>query len=1122
MSHQGSPPSDGPDRSSPEEKVSLPSPDQTLKLNPENLRRGTSIRKLWEPTLRLKLDPTTTITSAHQGERHHLPKRLPTRHFALPVQEKASQSDYTVLSKIADGGMGSIYVGAQNSLRREVVIKTIQETHALNPDEQTQFLTEALVIGELEHPNIIPIYELGVNEDGLLFYAMKHVKGSPWSESIENLSEERNLEILMRVCDAIAFAHDKKIIHRDLKPENVMLGEYGEVLLMDWGLAYSAIPGEKSDLFGSQPELAGTPAYMAPELAGGLVSKIGIQTDIYLLGSILFEIITGNPPHLKSDDSLECLKSAAANEVPQPKERTELSAIALRALATEPEDRFSSVLEFQQSLKDYNHHAESLSLGQSGRYWLDQATTTKRYEDFQTAIHACEQALVLWEENQEAEEILGQARLSFARIADKRGDFDMALSLLMGINNQERDLILKIRKRKEERLRRGHLQFQLKCALIGTAFIAACGLIGGFLGVKKERDLAKYEAFVNATRLAVERLEQNDFQGVLELDQRSSTFAGWEWDWLYASASQPLPVAHHFEKSIKRVRHAPDSNRSAVLFDDNSLVLLSNFKRVAPLLSDKVKDFRWISTVNGTALQAWHDTSIIEFRFSESEISQRTLLKDLPSDANGFLSDYGGKLYVERPGEAGFIYSLSAQTPPVQLKRDNTSKCFASAFNFDETQFAQITREEPRIFLYDTTTGKQIRRSRDHHEYEYTSEADMRFTPNQNDLIFLGKAEMLGTRHPKFLNPKLNMPLSSQPNSFDLSKDESQVGVVTEQGEFAIFDMKTGAPFLHLKHPNRRWKQIVSLNQTNSWALVDHDNSISFWNPSLQKQFKTLWNDRIPSLSFYYHEPKERLYAVKQNGELLLIPINSKGNAKTIYRNCSRRLGIQAVTFGKTPHLVFATEKRLILKDLTTEDTIELPTPHPFTDCIVIPERKRILAMTRDTVLCWSPEKNVILWETQLPQAALTQGAYLSKNRAVLASQDELFFIDVRDGNLVERLFTKQKMIAVQSGLPGKWFITSHTDRTLTLRDEKSGEIVYTFAQEKQIVIDTSISPNQSRLIASTADGHIHFWDLNTMRKIFSFQAHQGAAISVSMTPDGTHLISSGTDNEVRLWSGSQ
>ena len=184
------------------------------------------------------------------------PAFLPT-----PVRRPCRAADYEIVGRLGQGGMGVVLAARQASVNRSVALKKISPAHATDPESRLKFLTEAVVTGDLEHPNIVPIYDVGKDESGLLFYSMKHVKGTPWDQVITQRSITENLEILMKVADAVAFAHSRNVVHRDLKPENVMLGDYGEVLVMDWGLAIKLdSPAAKS------AGLGGTPAYMAPEM----------------------------------------------------------------------------------------------------------------------------------------------------------------------------------------------------------------------------------------------------------------------------------------------------------------------------------------------------------------------------------------------------------------------------------------------------------------------------------------------------------------------------------------------------------------------------------------------------------------------------------------------------------------------------------------------------------------------------------------------------------------------------------------------------------------------------------------------------------------------------------------
>ena len=154
-----------------------------------------------------------------------------------PPKTLAEVPDYELLDIIGEGGMGVVYAAHQSSIARTVAVKMLKPSAKVREEQRDKFISEAVVTGELDHPNIVPIYDLGSNDEGALFYSMKRVHGTPWDKVINQKQLDENLSILLRVADAVAFAHAGGVIHRDLKPENVMLGDYGEVLVMDWGLA---------------------------------------------------------------------------------------------------------------------------------------------------------------------------------------------------------------------------------------------------------------------------------------------------------------------------------------------------------------------------------------------------------------------------------------------------------------------------------------------------------------------------------------------------------------------------------------------------------------------------------------------------------------------------------------------------------------------------------------------------------------------------------------------------------------------------------------------------------------------------------------------------------------------
>jgi hypothetical protein len=226
---------------------------------------------------------------------------------------------YTVTGLHAQGGIGRVWLARDHDLGRDVALKELRPDRADRPDLAARFVAEAQVTGQLEHPGIVPVYEMARGEDGQAFYTMRFVRGRTLTDAVQAHHDRaaagaaRPLELrelltaFVAICNAVAFAHARGVVHRDLKGGNVVLGDFGEVMVLDWGLArlvgkadgpeppVAVAPvGEDGETV--QGQVLGTPGYMAPEQARGLTEQIGPHSDVYGLGAILCEILTARPP----------------------------------------------------------------------------------------------------------------------------------------------------------------------------------------------------------------------------------------------------------------------------------------------------------------------------------------------------------------------------------------------------------------------------------------------------------------------------------------------------------------------------------------------------------------------------------------------------------------------------------------------------------------------------------------------------------------------------------------------------------------------------------------------------------------------------------------------------------
>jgi WD40 repeat protein/serine/threonine protein kinase len=447
-------------------------------LSPAEMQR---VGELWRGTYTPTSSPHRTIKNTGLGsEQATEAVVVKTRIVREEGAASFERPDYTLLDKIGEGGVGIVYAAKQTSINRTVALKMLRTHMAADADAREKFLAEAVVTGELDHPNIVPVYDLGADERGAHFYAMKRVEGTPWSSVIGQKTLAANLDILMKVADAIAFAHSRGVIHRDLKPENIMLGHFGEVLVMDWGIALSTSSFLRGDSVTQSNSMGGTPAYMAPEMATGPLNVIGPRSDVYLLGALLFEILTGMTPHA-GHDVLSCLKAAARNEIQLCDVEGELIDIAYQAMATDPKDRYPDVHSFQDAIRTYESHSESISLAARADEDLRQARDTKDYQDFSRALFAYQEALALWPDNTRAAQGVEEAQLAYASTAHAKGDFDLGLSLLDEQRPSHRPLRRKLTEAQRERnlrqLRFRHLRRTAAGLVASIIVILSVGIV---------------------------------------------------------------------------------------------------------------------------------------------------------------------------------------------------------------------------------------------------------------------------------------------------------------------------------------------------------------------------------------------------------------------------------------------------------------------------------------------------------------------------------------------------------------------------------------------------------------------------------------------------------------------
>jgi eukaryotic-like serine/threonine-protein kinase len=374
------------------------------------------------------------------------PFRLNQR--ALESDEKLGGHDEFLLDRqLGEGGMGTVRLAHQDSLSRDVAIKMPHRNGSASL--VSALVREAKVTGALEHPGIIPVHSMAFDSHGVPALVMKRVDGVSWAELLRMSAHatwnaltaatkdrlDANLNIFMQVCNALAFAHRQQVIHRDLKPANILIGEFGEVYVADWGVALRLVREHQRPA-----GLVGTPAYFAPEMISGDDSQMDVATDIYLLGATLYHVLTGVPPH-NGADLREVLRLAARN-LPTPfsgSVPTELFDICRKAMQNDKAQRFASALEFRDAIARFIKHRSTTRLISATNDRLVQLSSLLRDSAPAASlilpkVSECRfgfmQALHEWPENEVAELKLHETLVLAARYEIGAGNESAARALV--------------------------------------------------------------------------------------------------------------------------------------------------------------------------------------------------------------------------------------------------------------------------------------------------------------------------------------------------------------------------------------------------------------------------------------------------------------------------------------------------------------------------------------------------------------------------------------------------------------------------------------------------------------------------------------------------------------------
>ncbi len=1068
------------------------------------------------------------------------------RDIKITPATSENEAEYELLKVLGEGGMGIVYDARQTSIDRNVALKMIKGPAAESDKQKAKFLAEAVVTGDLDHPNIVPIYDVGKNSTGALFYSMKKVQGTPWDDVIGTKSVAENLDVLMRVADAIAFAHARGVVHRDLKPENTMLGEYGEVLVMDWGLAQPSKSFRRSSSISETQSMGGTPAYMAPEMATGPMEKIGPRSDVYLLGAILYEIVTGKPPH-QAKTAMKCLMAAARNEITPTDKTGELIDIARKAMATEPANRYADVRAMQAAIREYLSHTESILLSTRAEDDLVEAKQSDNYQNYAKAMFGFQEAYELWPGNKKAAVGVSQSQFAYAESALRKGDFDLGLSLLDANQTDHAPLRDKLLADKREREARAGRIAALKKMAVGLAAVVFVTVSTAFFWIKYEAEKAR-----TAEGVAKTEKKAADVARDLEKDAKQQALAAKDLAEVKRVEAETARVQEEVakkeavasrdlaEQKRKEAEEARAQEEIAKRAEEYEAYVARIGLAAAKINENAFETARQLLEGCKPALRNWEWGRLMHL----CSQSTQTYSAGAPLDALAISAD-GSRFATGGWDGTAKIWDRATGKLLHTLKHGGVY-VNSVAFSPDGTQLA-TAGDDPSgyVQLWNVSDGQLVRKLTGHDD----AALSVAFSKDGTRLLSASydqSARLWNTATGAELKAFRGHTWWVWQAAF--SPDERHIVTVSQDGTAIVWESETGERSPAFTGHRGPVYCAVFTSDGKSIATGGFDRRVLVWKPEELREynFRNLEKGAsvIPPAKFREwdgHATAVRSLSILRNGELLL----SAGEDNTV-RLWDMASGTLVKTFRGHDSAVRAAlaspDGRTLLSashDATVREwsianyeelrSLQGRTFEGHADAVLSaafsPNQEWVVTASRDrTARTWNRNTGELKQTFEEGHQFLASTAlFFDQGRGLItAAVDNTTRVwDVATGTQVRRFERTGRAAAAVVNRDATVLFTGGNDKQAQQWNLKTGELVRSFPGHHAEVTAVALSPDERWLLTGDAKGFAVLWDVATGEKGRELKVHTRRITKAVFLADGTRALTASGDNTVAQWDVS-
>jgi len=1022
---------------------------------------------------------------------------------------------YQLREEVARGGMGVILKVWDKDLRRTLAMKATfgnaKELSGSNvPTEAKEslarFLDEAQITSQLDHPGIVPVHELGFDEEGRMYFTMRLVKGRTLDEIIrlarkdeEGWSRPGAVGVLLKVCEAMAFAHSKGVIHRDLKPANIMVGKFGEVYVMDWGLAKvmgrtdHARPSFDASLLHTQVHtdrlddvsrdadsplltlegtILGTPAYMPPEQAEGRIDELDPRSDVYSVGALLYTLLTGRMPYVDPDNPIP-LGRLLLNLIEGPPQRVaeidssvppELVAICDKAMARKPGDRYATMVEMATDLRAFVEN-RVVSAYQTGAF-----AEFKKWVGRNRAMAASLAAFLL---------------------------VAIGGSLFVAWQQSENVASLSAANRKTEAAR--------KEAIASAAEAHDNAETASINAMRAERQ--SYLASLAAAHASLRMRDTAEAKRLLAGCPKR--YRGWEWRYLDRATDTSLATFRGHTERVTVVDLSPDG-KTALSGSDDKTVRLWDVASGATKL-----EFPLPAAVTAVAFSP--DGSLVAaaskdrfVRVWDIDTNEQVAAAKQKSLVNGMVF-LGVERIATATDEGAFVWEVDAdRRKTVALEHEDVVYAIAALSDGSVV----VTADELGLHVWNPKTGEKTA--------EIELEEGATTVALAGDLLAAGcPDEIIRVFTMGDDEPTHELSGHADPvMALRFAAGGKQLVSASLDKTVRVWDAENGVVLDLLQGHDEPILAVACAG--NRIVSGSADRTLRLWSLTGGGSVLTLRGDEDP-LAGAAFDPTGRLLAAASNGHGEIRVFDTRTGAESFYI---------AETGGALSSVVFSPDGKSIvaggegdgvgrIHDAKSGKLLHKLEGHQLSI--------RDVAVNADStrVATASDDNTVRIWDLATGKQLELMEGHIDKIVSVAFGPGELLVCGAVGGTLIIRDGMKEPLIvrypdegvlAVAVRPDGKWVAAAGTDNTIRFWEVATGKAGPVLRGHGNAVLDLAFSPDGTRLASASKDKTVRIWDAETGESLLRLHAHDLWVESVAFSPDGTSLATASADATAKIW----